>query len=229
MKRFRSLLIGLGSICVVFCAQAQGTFQNLNLEAADLSGYTPGSSGVPISAALPGWIGLYETNQTSQVWYDGISLGAAMISVIDTNAPSFGPLRGRYSAFLFGGLYGVPTLASAGISQTGFVPAGTQSLLVDAYVAGAPFVVALGGQKIDMIPLQSLPNYTSYGGDISSFAGQNVTLSFTEPPATGVQPSMFELDNIVFSASPAPEPSIFNLLTLGSLLFARRLRGRKPR
>src|SRR6266478_159155 len=131
MKNNGGLFIGLGSICAALSIQAQGTFANLGFESANPSGYPPNSSDVPISAALPGWSGFYGTNPTSQVWYDGISIGGAMISVVDSNVAfsSFGPIEGRYSGYLFGG--GSSPLLSSTISQSGLVPTGTKALLID--------------------------------------------------------------------------------------------------
>jgi hypothetical protein len=111
------------------------------------------------------------------------------------------------------------------------VPAGTQSLLFDGYVSGAPFIVTLGGQTVAMTPLATFAHYTLWGGEIpSSFAGQTETLSFIEPPATGVQPSMFELDNISFSTQSVPEPNPLALTGAGALLFAlyRRFAPKRP-
>jgi hypothetical protein len=217
MKHYMSLCILISSLYAPHSLEAQGTFVNLNFESANVVGFPPDSSDVPTSDALPGWTALYGSTATSEVWYDGISLGGAMVSVIDANAPAFAPLQGTYSAFLFGGAAPPPGssgFVSAGLSQTAVVPAGTQSLQFDGYVSGAPFVVTLGGQTINMTALETFPNtgsyppYTLYGGNIpSAFAGQTETLSFTEPPATGVQPSMFELDNISFSTQSIPEPS----------------------
>ncbi len=200
---------------------------NLNFENANISGYSPGSSDVPITSALPGWNGYYINSSgaipETQVWYDGVSLGGVMISVIDTNAPAVTPLQGQYSAFLFGGVGIDDQLYSAQISQTGLVPADTESLLFDAYVSSAAIIVTLGGQTIAMTPLQTFSNYTLYGGNIPlDLTDQSETLSFTEPPASGTQPSMFELDNIQFSSSPVPEPSVLGLSALGGLLFVWR-------
>jgi hypothetical protein len=206
------------ALVAVLSAQAQG-FVNLNFEMANVAGYSPDTL-IPITAALPGWSGFYQNSQTSQVGYDFVSLGAAVISVIDNNSqPDIGPLVGNYSADLFGGAG-----QSASISQTGLVPAGTESLLFDAYDYGAPFIVTLGGQAINVSPLQAFQNYTVYGGDIpSSLAGQIETLSFTEPPPAIGGPSMFELDDISFSTNaPTPEPSIVALTAIGGLLFGAR-------
>jgi hypothetical protein len=209
------------------------SFTNLNFESANIPNSTPPNSPIPISAGLPGWSGYFasstESNQATQVSYDGISGGGVVISVVDTNVgfSFFNPIQGNYSAYLFGG-FGPgeenDTLYSAEISQTGLVPNGTKSLLIDAYVSGASFIVTLGGQTIDMTPLQTFSNYTLYGGDISSFAGDVEALSFTEPPAADEQPSMFKLDNIVFSPGPVPEPGVSGLSALGGLFLFWRMR-----
>lgn len=206
-------------------------FVNLDFESANVSGYSPNSSDVPVSDALPGWTAYYSNSGgsilASEVWYDGISLGGSMISIIDANAGSFAPIQGTYSAFLFGG-GSVSSLYSASISQTGVVPVGTETLLFDAYVSGASFEVTLGGQTITMTPLQVFPDYTLYSGSIpANLVGRSETLTFTEPPATASQPSMFELDDIQFSSSAVPEPSTLSLSTLGVFFLAWQLRRKR--
>ncbi len=44
---------------------AQGTFQNLNFESANLSGYSPGNH-VPVSDALPGWSAYFTIGGVAQ-------------------------------------------------------------------------------------------------------------------------------------------------------------------
>ena len=199
------------------------SFVNLNFESANLSGYSPGSQNVPIKSALSGWSGYFLTstitNQATQVWCDGMSLGGYAISVNDTNN-GFGPvipLQGKYSTYLFGGSGNV----SARISQTGLVPGGTKTLLMDVNQYFG-FGVTLGGQTINMVPLQTFSNYTLYGGDISLFSGQLAQLSITAPPTS--VPNAVLLDDIVFSTQAIPEPSSLALLGVGALLlgFFRR-------
>jgi hypothetical protein len=215
-------------ICMSYvnCVRAQGTFQDLDFEEATVSGYQPVSV-VPTTAAFPGWevysTGAGGTTPLSSVWYDGVSLGGAAVSIID-NYPPFGlsPLDGNYSAFLFGG-GPEQNLSSVSISQTGTVPPGTLSIQFDGNVSGAPFTVTLGNTTIDMVPLQSFVHYDLWGGNIpASMAGQSETLTITEPPPIGtVPPSMFELDDITFSTtSVIPEPSPLALAGIGSILFA---------
>jgi hypothetical protein len=134
----------------------------------------------------------------------------------------FAALQGNYSALLTGGGGGDQPY-SAQISQTGLVPSGTQSLLLDGYLSGPSFTVTLGGQTISMTALQIFSNYTLYGGNIpSSLAGEVETLSFTESPYPGGYLSLFELDNVQFSNSSVPEPGELALAALGGLCFAWR-------
>ncbi|HEV2331296.1 MAG TPA: PEP-CTERM sorting domain-containing protein [Verrucomicrobiae bacterium] len=213
-------------IATVQCCYSQ-EFINLNFESANIPNGTSAGSNIPIGDGLPGWTALFSsgagTDQTTQVVYDGISLGGYQISIIDSNAPVFNPIQGNYSAFLFGG--GEASPVSATISQTGLVPSGTESILFDAYESEASFIVSLGGQTLNVTPLQTFSHYTLYGGNIpASLAGEVETLSFTEPPATGGPPSFFELDNIQFSSSPVPEPGTLALCALGCLSLVCRWR-----
>jgi len=210
--------------------RAQG-FVNLNFESADTSGHSPGDMNVAIANAFPGWTGTFtsslNTNTPSLVGYDVISLGGPVISINDSSS-GINSIQGVYSALLFGG--GSNPLYSSALSQTGMVPVGTESLLLDANFSGASFVVTLGGQNISMTPLQSFSNYILYGGNVSSFAGQTVDLSIIEPPSTGTQPSSLLLDNIQFSPSSVPEPRALSLTALGgSLLIWRRWKRLNPK
>ena len=182
---------------------AQG-FVNLDFEDANVAGYSPGSM-IPTADAFPGW-----SVGASTAGYDLIPLGSFAISIIDSNAPAF-VLQGNYSAFLFGA-NGI----AAEISQTGLVPNGTESLQMDVY-SFYNFIVTLGGQTLNMIPLSTNSTSIVYGADISAFAGQNATLSLIAPPVAN--PNGVEFDSIVFSSQSVPEPSEFGLFALGGLFF----------
>jgi hypothetical protein len=221
MKIRRITLLGVISLALLQTCFSQN-FVNLDFEDANVSGYTPGS-GVPIADAFPGWSASYSsgslTNMYSFVGYDLISLGGFAVSINDTNSFNLGVIQGNYSAYLFGSGVGADA-TSVTISQTGLVPNGTESLTLDAELrlGSTQFIVTLGGQTINMVPLQTYSTYTLYGGDISSFAGHTATLSITEPPLPPVdrtEPSLLIVDNICFSPSAVPEPSYLPLVSIG--------------
>lgn len=126
--RLISLIVLSTSIRVSF---SQGTFQNLDFEAANVAG-TQINSLVPTASAFPGWQTFEGTTEISSVVYDGISTGAFEISIVDTKGGL--PIQGNYSAYLFSSLGTTTTL-----SQTGLVPAGTESIQMDAYEALGSF------------------------------------------------------------------------------------------
>ena len=209
-------------------AIAQGTFQNLDFESANIPSSSSVNTPLAVSDGLPGWSAYYISGTTQlpqpQVFYDGSSMAGPRISVVDANVPdpALEPLQGNYSAVLFGGLFSDSSLVSVGISQTGFVPIGTRSILVDAYAPDGSFVVTLGGQTIDMVPLESFVHYSLWGGNIpSSIAGQTETLSFVEPASSTIVPTTLELDDISFSPTVVtPEPDAAVLMGIGGALFA---------
>jgi hypothetical protein len=223
MKTKRFYILLALNLAPAATAMAQGTFQDLDFEAANVTGYQPNFP-VPTSSALPGWQTSIGTSPTSSVSLDGASESGAEISIFNNN-PTYGttPIEGNYSVILFGGAVLPDSLESASISQTGTVPSGTQSIEFDGNVAGAPFVVTLGGETIDMVPLHSFVNYELWGGNISpAMAGQSETLTFTEPPPAGTPPSEFQLDDIMFSPTSVittPEPDALTLMSVGGLLF----------
>jgi hypothetical protein len=212
-----------------FCVSAQGTFQNLNFEAANLSGYQPGF--VPTTSAFPDWQALIGASPASAVLYDDVSIGAPEIAIMDDKT-GYVPIQGSYTAYLMSAVVGTVS-TSVTLSQTGLVPTGTESIQLDANQAPySSFVVTLGGDTINMVPLETFANYTLYGGNVSAWAGQDASLSITElPPASQeYSPSLLELDNIVFSTQSVPEPSPLALTGVGALLFAlyRRFAPNRP-
>lgn len=229
-----SLSAGLALLLSAAIVTGQGTFQNLNFEAANIPAGTPPISSLPISSALPGWSASFVSydgtiRQQTQVMYDALTLGAANIAIIDSRN-GLKPLQGSYSLLLAGG-NNLPGggLTSSTISQTGLVPSGMMSVLM-VVEAWHGFTVSMGGQAIYMVPLQTGSSSTVYGGDISAFAGQTAQLSITSPflQPPGVNPNTMVFDAITFSTQVVPEPSALLLSALGALLLGCRALHRSP-
>lgn len=219
---------------------AQG-FINLNFESGNVSGPTDTGGGIPIATALPGWTGniagqLGGTDfsyAVTDVYANWLSTGGAGVSLINKPTGLYAPLEGNNSVFLFGQQ---PGNISTTISQTGEVPASSQSLQIDiADIAGPPgvpmnpFQISLGGQNLTMVPMTDNGSYTIYGGNIpQGDAGQSLKLSVSAlPPALGfTSPSMLLIDDIKFSSfAVVPEPGTWLLLGTGLamvVLFRRR-------
>ena len=217
-----SLVISLG--CLSNTCRAQGTFQNLGFEQANVPPVPAGQSGgfVAASNGLPGWIAYYGINQATQILHNDFTTGSVNISILGpTNGPLSLPIiEGNYSAFIQAGIDNITgtSLISAAIAQTGVIPLGTESiefkLLPTTSYSG--FAVTFAGQNISYGPISSTANYILFGGDVSSFAGQTNELRFTASPTASDPFSSYELDSIVFSTSPIPEPGTWALLLCGA-------------
>jgi hypothetical protein len=193
---------------------SQGTFQNLNFESARIildqsSPYYPYA--VNATNALPGWT-VRGGVAYPDVLYNDIALGAPAISIHDTNDRGQPAIEGNYSVYLqaFG--------SGINIAQTGQIPAAAQSLLFWSYSYNTALQVSFAGQPIPYSSIGSGPNYTIYGGNIGTFAGQTGELRFG---GSGF------LDNIQFSSLPTPEPGAFSLCALGALLCGWRAARRR--
>ncbi len=205
--------------CCVFSVCAQGTFQNLNFEAAYPNIQPTSPPGLyDVTTALPGWTAFYGTDQQTQVGYNNISTGATYILLIGTNDPYYvSSIGGRYSVLLQGGV----SAAYAAISQTGLVPATAESILFRAKEGAGPLILSMGGQSLPIFAVGSGSNYTLYGADISAYSGQTEQLEFSAPSGYFAN-NNWMIDNIQFSSSPVPEPSESALAALGILLLGFR-------
>jgi hypothetical protein len=96
MKTIWKVILIITTLVLIRSAKAQGTFQNLDFESANVAWYAPDTENVPIADALPGWSALYGNTPATEVGYDDISFGGAEVSVIDNKSPAFGPLEGTY-------------------------------------------------------------------------------------------------------------------------------------
>ncbi len=208
-----------------FAASGQG-FVNLDFESANLAPTPPGQFGGQVSStdAMPGWTGFLGTNQITQVLQNNYTLGNASIDILGPNWSSPPVIAGRFTIMLQPGRdpFGSGIIVGASISQGGLIPVNAQSIQFKASTFSS-FAVSLDGQNLSLISLGTGPNYTLYGADLSPFAGQVRTLAITALPAPNT-PNYF--DSIVFSPEAVPEPCVFGLLAVGSLLLGRRLRSK---
>jgi hypothetical protein len=194
-------------------ALGQG-FVNLDFESARL---VPGPGFYVTTNLLPGWTAFQGTNQLSMIAnnaFGGVYTTVALVSNI------------------FNGNFCVGIAGNGSISQTALVPDNAISLLFDVMAGVSPqFAVFLGGQDVSYISIgdgvtRLGHSYTIYGADISAFAGQVETLTFSGgiPGHGGGM-----LDDIQFSDQPIPEPSanLLFLLTGGVLVLFNACRRRK--
>ncbi len=214
----------------VLSAQAQGTFQNLNFEQADpviVVGIPYYSFVVTAASALPGWSGSIGGVPVTQVFLNNYTLGAANIDIFGPgwNSSEPGIIDGNYTVFLQAGssFTGVGAFNTS-LSQKGTIPAGTQSLEFktwDWLPSTSILAVSFNGNSLSPMVIGTGANYTLYGADLSAFAGQTGQLEFTSV-FNNNGPSWIELDDIAFSTTAVPEPSIVALTAIGGLLFGAR-------
>jgi hypothetical protein len=224
----------LATMLAAVSAQAQGTFQNLNFEAATpgapITGPIIGADYQPLGLALPGWTAYIGAEQQSEVLQNDYTLGQASVDLFGPNYPAAGPspgptpgtIDGNYSVLLQAG--GEPGNSSvtvgASIAQTGMVPPSSQSLAFKAWQTFfTTFSVSFNGNNLSPVVLGAGANYTLYGVNISPYDGQTGSLEFTAD-FSGTGASWLGLDDISFSPQSIPEPSPLALTGVGALLFA---------
>ena len=229
MRQKTQRLVGVFLLTAVSSTLGQGTFQNLDFEAANLPAVPSGQTGgfVEASNAIPSWTAYYSTDQTTRILHNSYTLGDVNVSILGPNFASFYPiLEGNYSIIIQSGLIASTTRTAAAIAQTGTIPTDSLSLkfLARQVLFGDPtqLAISIGGQPVPYFPLSTTSNYTVYGADISGFAGQTTELRLTSFPTAASPYNYFEIDSIQFSNQPIPEPSVFGLFALGALIFGWR-------
>lgn len=213
MKTTKSIAVVLGISASVFSAQSQD-FVNLDFEGATIAPTPVGGSAYPAdpTQCFPGWtVG----GANTVVSYNDLSIGAPAVDLMGPNFPNFAgytPLQGSYSVLLqyfnIGG--GPPTL-----SQTGMIPAGTQSINFLVGSGESDAVVTLNGVNIPLVQISA----GELAGNISTFANTEALLTFSTMTGGPGGDSLY-FDDIQFSASPVPEPNSFGLFALGGLFVA---------
>jgi hypothetical protein len=201
---------------------AQGTFQNLDFEQANIVPITGSLSpyAITVANALPGWTVDYGVTQQTQIYYNAPSLGDTAVTLYANGyqyALGGSPpiIDGNFSLLLqYGSINGILTPAS--ISQTGQIPSGTESLLFDVR-AGEP-EVSIGNDNLTLFPVGSgqgvSVGYTIYAANVSAWAGQTEPLTFSSTLGNIL------IDDISFSPGAVPEPSPLVLTGIGGILFA---------
>jgi hypothetical protein len=207
------------------------SFVNLNFEQATVapapSGYTPSDAVNPISAtsALPGWTVSEDSTICTAVWGSPVALDETSVALV---SGSFSPIHGSYSVQLSAyadapsGLY-----RNSSISQTGLIPIGTQSiqfLIASPSQAGSVQsipMITLNGTPISLFAISQSGGVITMAGDVSAFADTTADLTFLCKATTGgtfpANENYYNLDDIQFSPSPVPEPSVLGLSALGAL------------
>lgn len=192
--------------------RGQGTFQNLDFEAAQVVFIDLGNRYIATTNALPGWSAFSGTSELPTIAYNWF-----------TAFPDVG-LYGSNSLAI-AGTFGVLLRGDGSITQTRLVPTDAESLLFKgSWTSLTPLNVSLGGQSLSYTIISNTPAYTFYGADISMLAGQTATLTFSAPSL-----SAYVIDDIQFSAQAVPEPYSMALLLCGGLLLAGHLLRRSRR
>ena len=223
------MIVPSGMVLASFLAfsasmQAQIAFQNLDFEQANL-GADPQPGYVSVASALPYWTVRLGGVQQTEMIYNEQSLGATSVSLVEAADGGtdlvYGPIDGNYSVLLQGGI----SLSSASISQKGWIPWNAQSLLFKAEPGDIPLEVEISGQDIPYTavglgtPGASGQNYGFFAADVSAWAGETETLTFS---ALEGGDNNWLLDDIAFSPNAVPEPNTLALLLMGGLALAAR-------
>jgi hypothetical protein len=236
MKNVKLTFVSLVSILAAPSLHAQDgfQFQDLDFEQAnpviDLrSPFYP--NGVTASSALPGWTAYLGNVPQTDVLQNRSTIDEASVDIFGPNYPAAeqspdfipGTIDGNYSVLLQAG--NIPetlTDINASIAQLGFVPATAQSLEFKTYMTPTTeFSVSIDGNSLTPVILGNNANYTLYGINIPSYAGQPIELEFTAL-FNESGPSWLGLDDIAFSPNVVPEPSMVALSAMGGLLFGAR-------
>jgi hypothetical protein len=213
-------------------------FANLNFEQASIQpappNYTPWDAFNPISAtsAFPGWTVREDGIVCTAVWGSPSALDETSVALVSAGS---NPIQGSYSVQLSAYADAPSNLyRSSSISQTGFVPIGTQSiqfLIASPYPASSvqPLpMITFNGTPISLLAISQSGGVITMAGDVSAFAGTTAALTILceaiQGSAFPANENIFNLDNIQFSSSPVPEPRSLALGALGALLFGLRRR-----
>jgi len=210
-------------LCGARSATAQSAFQNLDFEDSYIVSSRPTSYGFSTGTAdVPGWtahagVGAINYSGGTTIPYNSQTLDSPGLSLEGTDYP-IPAIDGSYSIFLqYPTMYYPYGTYPGSIGQSGQIPITAQSLTYWGSMGAVQ--VTFDGHELSFSPLSSTANYTIYGANISAYAGQTGELLFS---GGGM------IDNIEFSPTAIPEPSVLTLSALGTLLLTWRFL-RQPR
>lgn len=192
--------------------EAQGTFVNLNFEAATVPYLTNTGSLVPTSAAFPGWTVYYGNIPQSTVAYNGI-LPAGGILLWTRDFAAVFPIPPSFGSFSM-----IPKPSSSfdvSLSQVGTLPAGAHELLFESHgdfpLVPANFQFRFGSTLLPVELVSQAGLVSSWRASLAGLGGQTDELSigFSGPDFVGFH----RFDNLQFTS--IPEPGTWALLGLG--------------
>jgi hypothetical protein len=192
-------------------------------------------SGLGSSYAIPNWTVSYNSTPQSGVLINNYILDYTTAALFV--GASSGVIDGNQSVFLAASSFEAPVggSSSESISQSRTVPSTANSIqfklgtiwgfggTVDLSQPQNNFYVTVNNQ---IVPLQILANNGSYmtlAGDVSSWTGQAAQLSIGvgvpyQPFGNGEILYSGIIDDVSFSASPVPEPSVSSLFFVSLLV-----------
>jgi len=222
---------------LVVCAGCAGVssaaaFANLDFEQAQIQNIS-GTGGLFIQPgpALPDWTPKEDNNPVSQfptASFPQVTYIELVSDNVFEHTSGSSPIQGNFSVELSAYAGGTPGQSqSASISQTGDVPAGTQTIhfLVrdpSGGVDASTPTVTLNSTPIPIVPLSNNAGIIEYAGDVSLFAGTSPTLTFAAIASGPIQ-NVYDLDSISFSTVAIPEPGCF-FAAFGVIALASRRR-----
>ena len=211
----RTLLL-LSATCLPLAGLAQGTFVNLDFEAATVPYLTNSARWVSAADAFPGWTVLTDSTPSTMVPYNGMPSGSGYVGLTANSYIRWMQQAGRYSAW-----FSLWEGSTCTLAQTGTVPENARSI---QFVAGelsarTQLTVTFDGHVLPASLVWSDVMSAGYSVDVSPYAGTTGELRFTgsiDPNGAGWYD--FYLDNLVF----VPEPAVWQLLGLAGAAWGVR-------
>ena len=154
-------------------ALAQGTFVNLNFEAATVPYSTTTGSLVPATAAFPGWTVYYGNSPQSTVAYNAI-LPAGGILLWTREFADVYPIPLSFGSF---SMIPKPSLSfDVSLSQVGTLPAGADALLFESYgdfpLVPANFQFRFGSTLLPVELISQTGSVSSWRASLAGLGGQ---------------------------------------------------------